>query len=88
MKTYFLLICMCTVGCLKPIPPAPEPPHVIVVVDVPAPPPLVILPEVDAGPPVKTWLTGEDLQKVLDERAKQNRKCDCDDGDPLCGCLE
>ena len=85
---YFLMCAILLEGCLKPIPPTPEPPKVITVIEVPEPSPLVIVPEMDAGPPVMTWLTGEALQQVLDERAKAERKCDCEDGDPLCGCLE
>jgi hypothetical protein len=83
-----LLLSICLVGCLKPIPPVPEPPRVIAVIEVPEQPPMVIYEEPDAGPPIQTWLTGEALQKVLEERERQNRKCDCQDGDPLCECLE
>jgi len=89
MKQVLLTLTVCLVGCLKPIPPAPEPPHVIVVAEIPAPvAPLVIEDEPDAGPPVHTWLTGEELQKVLDERAKlEDSGCVCLQGDPLCDCL-
>jgi len=86
MKLFYFLPMM-LIGCLKPIPPAPELPHVVLIAQVPEQPALIIVEEVDAGPPVQTWLTGVS-QKVLDDRAKQERKCDCDDGDPLCGCLE
>jgi hypothetical protein len=84
MKAFLFSICL--VGCLKPIPPVPEPPRVIAVIEVPEPPPMVIYEEPDAGPPVQTWLTGEALQKVLEERAEQEHKCQ--KGDPLCSDVE
>jgi len=89
MKVLLSLTLVAMMGCLKPLP--PEPPRPIVVEIRRLPPTVVkgemieVLPEPE--PPVHTWLTGEELQKVLEERAKKQSDCWCSEGDPLCGCL-
>ena len=84
MKLHALLL-LTLVGCLKPIP--PEPPKPVVVV-IPATKGEIVSVEIlpEPEPPVHTWMTGEELQKVLDERAKAARERgeECYDGDPLC----
>jgi hypothetical protein len=84
MKAY-LFMCMALVGCLKPIPPEPPKP-IVVVIEPPTVKVQVIEVIPDPEPPVHTWMTGEELQKVLDERHRQAVADgqECDEGDPLC----
>ena len=88
MKLSLLCLSFLMVGCLKPVPPPPEVPQVIVVTDIPATqvPVLVIVEAGVSEPLVKTWLTGEELIKFKKEEARAHGECVCDDGDPLCDC--
>lgn len=88
MKLSLLTLTLMMTGCLKPVPPPPEVPQVVVVVHV-EPSPIIIEPEVDAGPVVKTWMSQDEIDEVLKarEHAERYGQCDCQDGDPLCDCL-
>ena len=85
MKTIVVVSMMALAGCMKPIPPEPPKPVVMVI---PPPPTEVQVIEIvpDPEPPVHTWMTGEELQKLLDERHKQAIEAgeECYEGDPLC----
>ena len=88
MKAITLALACVMVGCLKPIPPAPEVPRVVVVDDVGEAPPLVIVEEPKPEPLIKTWLVGDDLRLFLEEREKQENRCYCPEDDENCNCPE
>lgn len=90
MKEHLYLILglwLLTTGCLRPLPPASEPPVVVEVRRLP--PPMVygtMVEEEDAGPVLKTWLSKEELdeqnlQKAIEKAAAEDP---CQKGDPLC----
>ena len=83
MKLALLSLAACLVsGCLKPVPPPPEVPQVVVVTQVTPPTAPEIIPEVDAGPPLSTWMSEEEAKA----EARKRGECVCDKGDPLCSC--
>lgn len=87
MKTLSIVLAMMTLSCLKPVPPPPEVPQVVIVEEITPPHVPTIVIEPDAAPPVHTWMTGQEAIDAQKERERRESSCFCEDGDPLCECV-
>jgi hypothetical protein len=86
MKTIVLASMLALVGCLKPIP--PEPPKPVVIIILPPTKGEIVSVEIlpDPEPPVHTWMTGDEIPKA-DAGPEGVDECGCLSGDPLCSCI-
>ncbi len=104
MKTITIALAAVLVsGCMRPVPPQPPQPEVIVIPPTPQPKVDFSIPDSSTSlneepieSPVETWYTEEAEAKRLQdyqsltkaiEEAAKKDKCLCMPGDPLCSCL-
>lgn len=86
----YALLMLALVGCLKPQPPAPPSVTVVEVRRIPIPRTYGTIVDVEiVEEPTHTWITGDELQKLQDERHKKavHDGLECMDGDPLCSTI-
>lgn len=87
---YKVVLMFALVGCSAPLP--PQDVTTVTVTRVAYTPARVygqIISVEVIDPPLSTWITGDELQKLLLERHKKNVAAglECEDGDPLCSTI-